>query len=208
MQEFPEIPAGTYGKRNIFDLRRNSCWQEFATKTGKRPRQHKTAAGIFSTTHQSKIRTHQILELNSRRVLKRLKVKITEGDLGRYDFIFGRNYMWKYGINLQFSEEAIEWDGMRMKMKQLSELNKEEEGDGISWLEDQYECHYAQQVENEYMERFDKFQKKLFGDKDQGNKDQDLYTSEIKDSKYEKQDLLRVAKDQKHLTEEHRESSV
>ena len=167
-------------------------------KPSKQVRRYKTAAGKFSTTHQAKIRAHRILELNSRRVLKGLKIRITEGDLGRYDFIFGRDYMNKYGIDLLFSEGVIQWDGMRMKMKQLDNLNKEE-GDGISWLEDQYECHYAQQVENEYMEKYEQIQSKLF------NKDSELYASEIKDSKYEKQDLLRVAKDQKHLTEDQRD---
>ena len=46
---------------------------------------------------------------------------------------------------------------------QLDELGQET-GDGVSWLEEQYECHYAQQVENEYCERFESVQKHLFKD--------------------------------------------
>ena len=167
-------------------------------KTSKKVRRHKTAAGIFGTSKETRVRTHRVLELNSRRVLKNVHVRISEGDLGRYDFIFGRNYMRDYGFDLCFSDQTIRWDGMKMDMKQLDELTSET-GDGISWLEEQYECHFAQQVENQCMAEYEKIQSKLF------NKELDAYATEIKDSKYEKQNLLRVAQDQKHLTPEQRD---
>ena len=75
-----------------------------------------------------------------------------------------------------------------------------ETGDGIDWLEDQCECHFAQQTENEFMAKHERIQEQPF--KKTGN---EFYASEIKDSKCERQDSLRVAKDQEHLSKEHRD---
>ena len=36
--------------------------------------------------------------------------------LGRYDFIFGRDYMARYGIDVWFSDKTIRWDGTKMEM--------------------------------------------------------------------------------------------
>ena len=145
----------------------------------KKEHRYKTAAGIFTTTQSTRIRTHRLLELNSRRILQKLKVQVTNGDLGTYDFIFGRNYMGRYGIDLLFSEGVIQWDGMRMKMKtpqeQAAPAIPEEVNfyESISWLEEHQEEVYAQQ---------------------------------ILDSKYEKQDMLKVAEDQKHLSKDKRKA--
>ena len=143
---------------------------------------YKTAAGTFTTTHQAKIRAHNLLELNSKRKLLGLKVQVTESELGLYDFIFGRDYMKRYGIDLLFSEEVIQWDGMRMAMKrpedlkmdltEVQQLIEDEDREGTSSLEENCDCIYAQQ---------------------------------IMDAKYEKQDLLRVTQDQKHLDKEQRD---
>ena len=99
----------------------------------KRVHSYKTAAGKFMTTQRTRIRTHRILELNSKRLLKNQDVKITDSDLGKYNFIFGRNYMHRYGIDLLFSTESIQWDGMRMKMKSLEDLNEEQPGRRRRW---------------------------------------------------------------------------
>ncbi len=61
----------------------------------------------------------------------------------------------------------------------------EEGNDSISWLEDQFDHHYSLDLENKYESWC-------------------MQRREIKDSKYEKQDLLRVSKDQKHLTQDQR----
>ena len=58
-------------------------------KPSKRQLRHKTAAGTFATTKETKIRKHRVLELNSRRILKNLNVKLSDSNLGRYDFTFG-----------------------------------------------------------------------------------------------------------------------
>ena len=88
-----------------------------------------------------------------------------------------------------------------MPMKRLEDLNEDplNDGDGIDWLEDQCKCHYAQQIENEYCEYYVTVQKKLF------KPDSEFYATETKDSKCEKQNLLRVAQDQKHLSQEQRD---
>ena len=70
-------------------------------------RRFKTAAGTFAASKCAKIRTHQILELSNRRKLQNLMVQVSDGDLGPYDFIFGRDYMTRYGIDLMFNSGTI-----------------------------------------------------------------------------------------------------
>jgi transposase InsO family protein len=149
----------------------------------KRGRKHKytTTAGTFTTTQKSKIHKHRILELNSRRVLKPHTVQVTPGTLGRYDFIFGRDYLNKYGIDLCFSQGVIEWDGAQMDMKPAEEVCKQDI-DIQACLEEVDETDVIEQFWNEH------------------------YAQQIMDSKYEKTDLLRVTQAQDHLTIEQREA--
>jgi putative transposase len=145
----------------------------------RRSHRFKTAAGKFTTTHYTRVRAHKILELNSKRVLQGLKVHVHKGELGSYDFIFGCDYLSRYGIDLLFSQGVIQWDGMRMSMKNIEDMKenwREEMEQAIedasfheSRLDDDWQIHYAQQ---------------------------------IKDAKYERQDLLKIAKDQKHLSKD------
>jgi transposase InsO family protein len=88
--------------------------------------EYHTAAGTFTTTYYTLLRAHRLLELHSQRILQQLEVQVTMGNLGVYDFIFGRDYMSRYGINLLFSDRMIEWDGVRMPMKQISQGNNEQ----------------------------------------------------------------------------------
>jgi hypothetical protein len=131
----------------------------------KRGRKHKytTTAGTFTTTQKSKIHKHRILELNSRRVLKPHTVQVTPGTLGRYDFIFGRDYLSKYGIDLRFSQGVIEWDGAQMDMKPAEEVCKQdidiqaclEEVDETDVIEQFWNEHYAQQIMDSKYEKTD-----------------------------------------------------
>lgn len=179
--------------RVLLDSGTNRCMgtQAAVQRAGlhiKPSRQHKynTAAGTFTTTHSTRIRSHKLLELNSRRTLQNTKVQITSRGLGIYDFIFGRDYMNRYGIDLLFSEQVIRWDGMRMPMKQPDEVSK------LSKLSlDNDDLTAATEPETD------------IDDSDQEWIDErwdETFAQHIKDSKYEKQDLLRVARDQKHLT--------
>lgn len=145
----------------LLDTGTNRCMgtQAAVSRAGlkiKESQEHrfKTAAGYFITSHKAKIRSHRLLELNSRRVLQNLKIQVTKGDLGHYDFIFGRNYMKRYGIDLLFSQGVIQWDGMQMPMKTADkqpnpkEEETEDESDELHhiWIEDYNECHTAQHI--------------------------------------------------------------
>jgi hypothetical protein len=75
--------------RVLLDSGTNRCMgtQAAVQRAGlhiKPSRQHKynTAAGTFTTTHSTRIRSHKLLELNSRRTLQNTKVQITSGGLG------------------------------------------------------------------------------------------------------------------------------
>lgn len=166
---------------------------------------YKTAAGTFTTTKCARIRAHRLLELNSRRKLQRTKVQVINGELGVYDFIFGRDYMNRYGIDLLFSEQAIRWDGFTMKMREPTEWTQErtqealrqahfipnEDGTGQLVERDEGQCR----VEDGDDDEFGCYEELL----------EEHLAQQIMDSKYEKQDLLRVAKDQTHLSEEQRD---
>lgn len=118
------------------------------TKPDKREHHYKTAAGSFTTTHCTTLHTHKLLELNSKRALQKLKVHITPGELGQYDFIFGRNYLNRYGIDLLFSDKVIRWDGVQVPMKESSHPtlpNMEEQEAENDWTE-VFDEHYAQQI--------------------------------------------------------------
>ena len=174
--------------RVLLDTGSNRCMgtQSAVQRAGltvKPGRQHRyrTAAGTFTTTHTTKIRAHHLLELNSRRVLQNLKVQVTDGALGLYDFIFGRDYLNRYGIDLLFSEGVIQWDGMRMKMKDPEQARDElkprladpfGEGSDEDWLEELAE-HYAQH---------------------------------ILDNTYAKSDVAKLAHEQDHLTKDQQDA--
>ena len=56
-----------------------------------------------------------------------VRVHVTKS-LGRYDFIFGRDYLTRFGIDLRFNDKTIEWDAMSMPMhapRYWSSLRKE-----------------------------------------------------------------------------------
>jgi hypothetical protein len=135
-----------------------------------------TATGTFSTTKEATIRTHRLLELSSRRVLSRVKVQVTN-QLGPYDFIFGRDYLTRFGIDLLFSRQVIEWDGISMPMR--------EQG---YWTQGRMEATQAAIIENtDY-------------NLPTNDAHETSYLQEILESHYEKQDLVAVANAQTHLT--------
>jgi len=86
-------------------------------QTATKPKSFRTAAGRFRTTHYAQVCQHRILELNSKRKRQRLKVNVAPGPLRLYDFTLGRRHMTRYAIDLLFSQQKIEWDGMQMPMR-------------------------------------------------------------------------------------------
>ena len=117
------LDSGTLGCLATAEaVKRAGIKQQTATK----PKSFRTAAGRFQTTHYAQVRQHRILELNSKRKLQRLKVNVAPGPLGLYDFILGRRYMTRYGIDLLFSQGKIEWDGMQMPMRSPEDLLSKE----------------------------------------------------------------------------------
>ena len=66
------------------------------------------------STHTT-IRNHKLIELSSKRRLDKFHAQITDS-LGPNDFILGRDYQTKYGIDIKFSTSTIEWDGISLPM--------------------------------------------------------------------------------------------
>jgi len=137
----------------------------------KRSHRYRTALGEFKTDFKARIRTHQLVELSSRRKLKSVFVQVTD-DLGPYDFIFGTDYLTKFGINLLFDEQVISWDGIEQPMKISGDWNEE----------------FAKAYLNND-ELVDEWEDEAF-------------LQQILDSKYEKSDLPRVAAAQEHLSKQ------
>jgi len=156
------------------------------TTQDKKIRTYNTAAGLFTTTKKACLKSHKILELNSRRTLQKLQVRVTETKLGDYDFIFGRQYLRRYGIDLLFSDKTIRWDGMIMPMKEWSnepipETDEAEETPETDEAEEEI-IHPALHLLNA----------------------EDHYAQQIEDSKYERQDLKKISLKQTHLSLEQR----
>jgi Aspartyl protease len=85
---------------------------------------YRTAAGTFNTTHKARIKSHRLLELSGRRIIQDMPVQVTES-LNDYDFIFGRDYLARIGLDLRFSNKTIEWDDMIMEMHPTGYWTKE-----------------------------------------------------------------------------------
>ena len=151
-------------------------------------RRFKTAAGTFAASKCAKIRTHQILELSNRRKLQNLMVQVSDGDLGPYDFIFGRDYMTRYGIDLMFSSGTIHWDGEYVPMKDMNAVRSGKlplpmpSDDVETETKNSFTVSQVSQLELDHF--------------------RDLFHTVILSSKYEKQDLEDLAKKQKHLNSE------
>ena len=159
--------------------------------TSKRQHRFNTAAGIFTTTHYARIKAHKLLELNSRRVLLNQRVQIHNGNLGPYDFIFGRDYMTKYGIDLIVSEKVIHWDGMQKPMR--------EQGTYENLTELKERLLESLPEESRWQEPIN-YQRKQISVKEE------LFEArQILESKYDKQDLKQVADQQTHLTKQQRD---
>ena len=72
---------------------------------------YRTALGIFETAKKAKLKSHRLVELSAQRTLKGVQVQVAKS-LGQYDFIFGTDYLTKFGIDLKFSDRTIVWDGI------------------------------------------------------------------------------------------------
>jgi len=100
-----------------------------------RKHRYKTAVGTFETAFHATIRKHKLVELASRRVLNKAHVQVAES-LGDYDFIFGRDYMTRYGIDLCFSSKTIVWDGRSMPMNEKGHWTKERIDDVLAMVDE------------------------------------------------------------------------
>mmetsp|Transcript_119887 Transcript_119887/g.346392 ORF Transcript_119887/g.346392 Transcript_119887/m.346392 type:complete len:738 (-) Transcript_119887:6878-9091(-) len=135
-------------------------------------RGYQTVLGEFRTVGSPTIRKHQIMDLSGRRHLLKMPVEVHDGTLGRYDFILGRDYMQRYGINLLFKSKEIEWDGKIMPMRPRGYWTAQRMEDLFFCVDDPLEGH-------------------LF---------EESYAAAMLDSKYEKQDLEQVCRELKHLS--------
>jgi len=189
------LDSGTLGCLATAEaVKRAGIKQQTATK----PKSFRTAAGRFHTTHYAQVRQHRILELNSKRKLQRLKVNVAPGPLGLYDFILGRRYMTRYGIDLLFSQQKIEWDGMQMPMRRPEEILSKEpttyekklavrenmlEDDDLTAATD------LDTTDDEFEDDY--------GDSELADASEEHFAQHIADAQYAKADLESIAKSQK-----------
>jgi hypothetical protein len=116
------------------------------------------------------------------------QVRITDNSLGQYDFIFGRDYLAKGGIDLLFSNRTIQWDGMHTAMKEevlLRSTASDQVEDETNTVDERASPQHvklqAEQIAKELLR-------------------EDLHAQEILNSRYEEQDLDSLIRNQKHLT--------
>lgn len=171
-------------------------------KDDVRERKYDTAAGTFTTTKKARLRSHHILELSSRRVLQPVTVRVVEGKLGQYDFIFGRSYLTKYGINLCFEDSTIRWDGMISPMR--TGLTFAAEQEPLMWNEDETRTEDDRRYPLHVHNTAEQFAIKYLTDVCQQQQDEEAFVQRILDSDYHEQDLDTLSQEQVHLTVDQR----
>ena len=83
-----------------------------------------TKAGSFSTTEKCKC-TFTMPEFHKGKEINwMVYVDKTEGNLGHYDMIIGRDMLETLGINLLFSEQIIKWDNATIPMRNISSFDE------------------------------------------------------------------------------------
>ena len=153
-------------------------------KTNRQAHAYRTTIGVFRTNEFTTIRKHKIVGLTGRRQLVQMKLQLYNGTLGRYDIIFGRDYLKRYGIDLQFSDSTIRWEDSSMPMHPQGFYTDERLEDVKLYLENPE----LEELMNGDVTGID-----------------ESFLQTILESKYEKQDLRSVAEAQQHLTVEQRQ---
>jgi hypothetical protein len=98
--------------------------------------------------------------------------------LGQYNFIFGRDYLAKGGIDLLFSNRTIRWDGMHTAMHEEVQPTTSMQADEMDTMDERASAqHVLLQVEQVALH--------VLEDK--------LQAQQILDSLYEQQDLDALA---------------
>jgi len=191
------LDSGTLGCLATAEaVKRAGIKQQTATK----PKSFRTAAGRFHTTHYAQVRQHRILELNSKRKLQRLKVNVAPGSLGLYDFILGRRYMTRYGIDLLFSQGKIEWDGMQMPMRSPEDLLSKE----LTTYEKQLAVRETMLEDDDLtaatdLDMTDAEFEDDYGDSEVADASEEHFAQHIADAQYAKANLESIARSQKQL---------
>jgi hypothetical protein len=172
-------------------------------RDSKRIHHVQTSAGIFETTKCTKIRHHRIMELNSQRKLQSFVVQATPS-LGSYDFIFGCNYLNRYGLDLCFSNKTIRWDGMVMPMKDrrdadLKQMDQSNLKELQAELDDEYFLQTLPQHAIAALEEVSELYAQQLIDL-RTSPDDESFAQQILDAKYEKQDLKELCNGLNHLS--------
>jgi len=125
---------------------------------------------------------------------------VAPGPLGLYDFILGRRYMTRYGIDLLFSQGKIEWDDMQMPMRSPEDLLSKEpttyekklavrenmlEDDDLTAATD------LDMTDDEFEDDY--------GDSEVADAPEEHFAQHIADAQYAKADLESIARSQKQL---------
>ena len=166
-----------------------------------RVHQYQTAIGSFDTHEWATIRSHKLIELSGRRKLSKCRVQVTQS-LGRYDFIFGRDYMARYGIDVCFSDQTIRWDGTKMEMHSQGYWTKDMVDERVRQIGEPDNCDEVTKVNQEAettSQVEDVFLEELYDSfcEEYGHEN---YLQAIMDAKYERQDADEVVQEQKHLS--------
>ena len=79
-----------------------------------------TKAGTFSTTQKYKCSFTMPEFHEGRNIEWNVYVDETEGNLGNYDMIIGRDMLETLGIDLLFSQHLMQWDNATVPMRHIS----------------------------------------------------------------------------------------
>lgn len=150
--------------------------------------QCQTTAGTFTVTHQVTLTDVQLPEFSRARKLEHFTALVFDSPC-RYDLILGRTFLSSAGIKFDFEDHTMTWLDLTIAMPEATNLphHPQRLRDTLqtnALLADLYEESYA-------------YYEKSYHRIGEGGT--------ILESKYEKQDVVQVAQDQQHLTQEQRD---
>jgi hypothetical protein len=103
---------------------------------------------------------------------------MADSQTGRYDFILGRDFLHQVGLDMLFSKKVLRWDDLEIPMKVRGH-----------WSDLKVKVFKDYLMESQVIRDLA----------------EESYTTKIMDSKYEKQDLVEVVRQQTHLSKPQRE---
>ena len=180
------------------------------------PVQGSTLAGNFKSSREVNL-THLVFpEFSKHKALDKATMRVFDSHC-RYDMIIGRDVLRTLGLNLDFQDNIMTWDGQSVSMKPYPQMKLNDPEDELSPayillydiieedLEDSYDNYVSDDRRVADDDEFQKLHHEIALEKEEGNPSTQGYKSKtIAASTYDDVDMAEVARRQTHLSQQQR----